>query len=137
MEHGDKNHPHVQECITPSGRRDGAVWGSVVHGGQLGVYVSEGIDSSLNISLVLGIKVNLKDTLSIKLTTSTLSGDLGGVYNIIKDNDAWCPQCYGNVLMTLDECKDVAISKGGECLSTEYVNSQTKMKWKCSEGHVW
>ncbi len=26
---------------------------------------------------------------------------------------------------------------GGKCLSTEYMNSSTKMTWQCSRGHIW
>lgn len=49
----------------------------------------------------------------------------------------WCPTCAGLMKYTIEECKEFAISKGGECLSNEYINNQTKMKWKCSEGHEW
>lgn len=31
----------------------------------------------------------------------------------------------------------VAESKGGECLSTEYISSTTRMRWKCAKGHEW
>jgi len=37
----------------------------------------------------------------------------------------------------LEEMKEIAKRKGGKCLSKEYVNSQTKLKWKCREGHAW
>jgi hypothetical protein len=30
-----------------------------------------------------------------------------------------------------------ATKKGGWCLSTEYKNAKTKLKWKCDEGHEW
>ena len=33
--------------------------------------------------------------------------------------------------------KDIAESKGGKCLSNQYLNSHTKMKFKCSKGHIW
>lgn len=33
--------------------------------------------------------------------------------------------------------QSVAASKGGQCLSTEYISSTTKMRWRCSEGHEW
>ncbi|KKK98456.1 hypothetical protein LCGC14_2642550, partial [marine sediment metagenome] len=38
---------------------------------------------------------------------------------------------------TLDDARLVAISKGGLCLSDVYINSKTKLKWICSEGHIW
>ena len=30
-----------------------------------------------------------------------------------------------------------AKAKGGECLSTEYINRKTKLRWRCAEGHEW
>ncbi len=54
----------------------------------------------------------------------------------IKD-DHWCPNCAGNVLLTIEEMKEIAIEKGGECLSKKYINNYSKLKWKCSKGHIW
>lgn len=39
--------------------------------------------------------------------------------------------------LTIEEMHVLAVEKGGECLSTEYVNSITKLKWRCSKGHEW
>jgi len=36
--------------------------------------------------------------------------------------------------LTIDECKKLARSKGGLCLSDSYSNSKTKMKWRCKDG---
>lgn len=52
-------------------------------------------------------------------------------------NSSWCPKCYGNVILTIEEMKEIAQKRGGKCLSDVYVNSQTKLKWQCSDGHVW
>jgi hypothetical protein len=49
----------------------------------------------------------------------------------------WCPQCSGNAKRTLKEFQEVAKQKGGKCLSTVYVNIDTKLKWQCGEGHEW
>ena len=54
----------------------------------------------------------------------------------IKDGQ-WCPYCSGKYNNNIKLCKEIAISQGGECLSKEYINSSTKMKWKCKEGHIW
>jgi len=43
----------------------------------------------------------------------------------------------GRLKLTIDEMQDIAKSRGGKCLSTEYVNNSTKLEWKCKEGHVW
>lgn len=37
----------------------------------------------------------------------------------------------------LQEMHALAKSRGGECLSTEYKDIKTKMKWKCAFGHTW
>jgi hypothetical protein len=55
--------------------------------------------------------------------------------NILKGH--WCPLCHGTILKTLDQCKEFAKSKEGECLSTEYKNSKSNLTWKCKENHEW
>ena len=37
----------------------------------------------------------------------------------------------------LDELKQIAKSRGGKCLSTNYVNAKTKLEWQCKEDHTW
>jgi hypothetical protein len=59
------------------------------------------------------------------------------VFYHIKNYNAWCPHCVGTAKLTIEECQKVAQERGGECLSTEYKNNNTKMKWRCSENHEW
>lgn len=57
------------------------------------------------------------------------------IYNNVVNLDTWCPECNWKSKENshgLDKAKACAIAKGGECLSTEYKNSYSKMKWKCS-----
>jgi len=49
---------------------------------------------------------------------------------------AWCPICSSTKL-TIEEMHKIALEKGGMCLSTEYVNSYSKLIWQCYKGHVW
>ena len=49
----------------------------------------------------------------------------------------WCPVCSGNKRLTIEDMHLIAKERGGKCLSKKYVNSSTKLKWKCSEGHMW
>lgn len=54
----------------------------------------------------------------------------------------WCPTCArrsaGDKLRgTLGEYEAIAKSRGGACLSTKYVNSHTKLLWRCACGHEW
>lgn len=49
----------------------------------------------------------------------------------------WCPACAGNKPLTIKDIKEIAKERGGKCLSKKYVNSATKLKWQCKEGHIW
>jgi uncharacterized protein YkuJ len=39
--------------------------------------------------------------------------------------------------LNIQEFQEIARSRGGELLSTEYLNKEEKLKWKCSKGHIW
>ena len=39
--------------------------------------------------------------------------------------------------VTIQDMKEIARKRGGECLSTEYKNGKTKLKWRCSCGYEW
>lgn len=49
----------------------------------------------------------------------------------------WCSKCSKNHPKTIEDMRDIAKSKQGFCLSTEYKGVKHKLKWKCSEGHEW
>ena len=54
---------------------------------------------------------------------------------------AFCVQCIEDKkkpgkLKIFNELKEFAKSKGGDCISQEYVNCRTIMKWICNNGHV-
>lgn len=38
---------------------------------------------------------------------------------------------------SIETLQKKAQSKGGKCLSTKYINKETKYKWMCAKGHVW
>ncbi len=42
----------------------------------------------------------------------------------------------GSPKRTIKEMKEIASGHKGECLSTEYLNRRTKLKWKCARGHI-
>ena len=61
-------------------------------------------------------------------------------HNVIKGS--WCKKCANqqkaaNRRLTIEQMKEIAIERGGKCLSQKYINSKTKLKWECSEGHQW
>jgi len=49
----------------------------------------------------------------------------------------WCPECAGVRPGTIGQLQKIALSRRGACLSPEYRNTATKLKWQCSAGHVW
>ena len=48
-----------------------------------------------------------------------------------------CPHCAGNIRLDIKAMQELARPRGGECLSTRYTNTQTKLKWRCGDGHSW
>ncbi len=65
--------------------------------------------------------------------------------NQVLSQKTWCPVCaresMGNSkdkrLAGLKRMQGLAISRGGKCISSEYVNIRTKMRWRCRKGHEW
>jgi len=52
-------------------------------------------------------------------------------------NGRWCPHCSRRAKKNLEDMQIMAKEKGGECLSTAYINSTNKLRWRCAEGHEW
>lgn len=50
---------------------------------------------------------------------------------------SWCPRCAGRRSAPLGELRALAVERGGRCLSEEYVNPSTRLRWRCGRGHVW
>lgn len=48
-----------------------------------------------------------------------------------------CPKCDSLFHKTVEDCKKLGESKNLICLSTEYINTVTKLKWQCKKaGHI-
>lgn len=64
-----------------------------------------------------------------------------GVFRSVVHGKTWCPKCKYSIFKPdlLKEAQSFAKNKGGECLSTEYINNKTKMLWKChiSTHNIW
>ena len=63
------------------------------------------------------------------------------VPNSIKSG-SWCPDCArrlrGDALrLDIEAMRQMAKTRGGTCQSKTYLNSRTKLSWKCGEGHQW
>ena len=61
--------------------------------GKLSVYSSKRIRSAFYIRLVLVVEVDLQETLAIELVSDSLSGNLGGVHNILENGIVNGRQC--------------------------------------------
>ncbi len=48
-----------------------------------------------------------------------------------------CPQCTEDARITIDHAHALANERRGACLSAAYINSQSLLHWRCSEGHEW
>ena len=54
----------------------------------------------------------------------------------------WCPKCGFEKIarlfaLTIEDMREAARKKGGECLSTTYENNRSRLRWRCSKGHEW
>ena len=49
----------------------------------------------------------------------------------------WCPTCGRSIHGTIDEMKQLASSRGGQCLSDRFVDYHTPLVWQCAKRHRW
>lgn len=57
--------------------------------------------------------------------------------NHVKDSSSWCPTCAGKLNNSIELARQIAIERGGVCLSRTYKNLSTPMEWQCMYGHRW
>ena len=53
---------------------------------------------------------------------------------------SWCRECYNgrrrfHERLSITAMRDLAVARGGMCLSPEYLGSKFKLTWKCGLGH--
>jgi hypothetical protein len=61
------------------------------------------------------------------------------------DKGAWCPECAkiksqganNSRFDSIENMRQIAIARGGNCVSSEYLGAHVKLMWKCSLGHEW
>jgi len=50
----------------------------------------------------------------------------------------WCRMCFHDTMrLSIDHAHEAARARGGRCLSDQYVNSNSKLRWLCDRGHEW
>jgi hypothetical protein len=55
----------------------------------------------------------------------------------VTSRDSWCPHCAGRANLNIELAHKIAKERGGDCLSSIYINNKSKLKWRCSLGHEW
>jgi len=61
----------------------------------------------------------------------------------VKTFKKWCPKCAkisgasSRKLDGIKEANQIALEKNGKCLSSEYINIDSKLDWECQHGHIW
>jgi hypothetical protein len=55
----------------------------------------------------------------------------------VKNAGTWCPDCGGRKQLTIEVAQQIAIERGGRCLSQVYINNESPLQWECAEMHVW
>lgn len=80
-------------------------------------------------------KVYIRSNMSL-----TWQCDKGHIWEARPSNikaGTWCPACAGTIKKTIQDMHRFAHSKHGECLSRVYINTDTKLRWKCKNQHIW
>lgn len=60
----------------------------------------------------------------------------------VAHKNSWCPVC-GNIkqgrskALSIDDARRIAAERGGQCLSDDYHNQKTILRWMCEYGHEW
>jgi len=72
-----------------------------------------------------------------KIKIQCNSGHIWETLPLSIKSGTWCPTCHHNKAFYLNEIKEIARERNGECLSEEYINNKTKMKFRCARGHEW
>ena len=53
------------------------------------------------------------------------------------DRPTWCSKCAGNLRLSIDDCDLIASFWGGKCITRNYKNNHSKMRWQCDCTHIW
>ncbi|WP_341316945.1 hypothetical protein WN982_37130 [Paraburkholderia sp. IMGN_8] len=50
----------------------------------------------------------------------------------------WCQLCWDRRRRhTIEQMRELAASRGGQCLSGDYLNQHQPLRWRCAQGHEW
>ncbi|MCP4130769.1 MAG: hypothetical protein GY754_07290 [bacterium] len=97
------------------------------------------IEEMRNLAKARGGKCLSKEyiTSEVKLKWQCKKGHTWETAPVNVKRGAWCAECAGKKKLTIEEMRRMARKRGGRCLSKEYIDTGTKLKWECKEGHTW
>ena len=73
----------------------------------------------------------------VKLRFRCASGHVWETTPLAINAGHWCPKCFRERRkIGIGKVRAIARSKGGECLSTVYVDAHTKLRFQCARGHT-
>jgi len=54
----------------------------------------------------------------------------------------WCHTCrwhtsYSRARLSIENMRETAAERGGQCLSDTYHGSKVRLRWRCARGHTW
>lgn len=57
--------------------------------------------------------------------------------SVTGSSKSWCGTCKGLNKKTIEDMQEIARSRGGKCLSTEYHGGKHNLQWECADKHTW
>jgi hypothetical protein len=54
----------------------------------------------------------------------------------------WCPKCadknrWNGRKPTIEDMQEIARVRGGQCISSAYISTRSKVRWQCAKSHQW
>ncbi len=100
---------------------------------RLGIEYAKKLANSKNGECLSNVYTNCRTYLHWKCSKSH---EWYASINTIKNNNSWCPHC-ANTKLDISVAKDIAYSRGGECLSDSYIDCNSRLLWRCNKDHQW
>jgi hypothetical protein len=117
---------------------------SLVKVGQLGVWRRKDLEEMRKIAAAHGGKLLSKSYIDTqtKLRWRCAEGHTWEAIPSSIKRGSWCGKCGDKRAATkralsIDEMRALAMAKGGVCLSINYRNVKSRLRWRCAKGHEW
>jgi hypothetical protein len=125
-------------------KRELIVDGSPVKIGQLGVWRRKNLEEMRAVAKSRGGRLLSRYYINstTKLRWRCAEGHIWEAIPIGVKRGSWCAKCgikrsAIKRARTIVQMQELARAKGGMCLSANYKNSKSKLRWRCAQGHEW